>query len=199
MPLLIILPLLVLALVALWAVLLPFSLWMRYRTGRARRRAQGWVIRGNAWLLLVSLAVFAFFTAISAFWLPHALRDAGLGVLAGLLLGLASLRLTRFEPDADGFFYTPNRWLVLTLTVVIAARLVAGAWMAWRRVFGDGEAVPAEAWLQAGSLVGVAALLLGYYLAYTWGLRGRVLRGGSGRGSGFSRDALARGGGKHRG
>ena len=176
MPLLLILPLLFLALVALWAVMLPFSLWMRYRTGRARRRAQGWVIRGNAWLLLVSLAVFALFTAISAIWLPHALRDAGIGVLAGLLLGLASLRLTRFEPDSEGFFYTPNRWLVLGLTIAIAARLVAGVWMGWQRVFGDAQAAPADAWLQAGSLVGVAALLLAYYVAYTWGLRARVLR-----------------------
>ena len=178
MPLLLIIPLLLLALVALWAVLLPFSLWMRYRTGRARRRAQGWVIRGNAWLLLASLFVFAFFTAISAFWLPHALRDAGIGVLAGGLLAIASLRLTRFETDAGGFFYTPNRWLVLALTIAVAARLVAGVWMAWRRVFGDAQAGAAEAWLQAGSLVGVAALLLGYYLAYTWGLRARVLRAG---------------------
>jgi Protein of unknown function (DUF1453) len=177
MPLLLIIPLLLLALVALWAVLLPFSLWMRYRTGRARRRAQGWVIRGNAWLLLASLGVFAGFTAFSALWLPHALRDGAIGVLAGLLLGIASLRLTRFEPDAGGFYYTPNRWLVLALTIAVAARLVASLWMGWRRVFGEAEAVAADAWLQAGSLVGVAALLLGYYLAYTWGLRARVLRG----------------------
>jgi hypothetical protein len=42
----------------LWLVLLPLSLLARYRSGRARGRARGWVVRGNAWLLLVSLPVF---------------------------------------------------------------------------------------------------------------------------------------------
>src|SRR5436190_2360322 len=55
MPLLLFLPLALLALVALWLLLLPISLWTRYASGRARRRAQGWVIRGNAWLLACSV------------------------------------------------------------------------------------------------------------------------------------------------
>jgi hypothetical protein len=48
MPLLLLIPLLVLGLLALWLVLLPLSLLARYRSGRARRRARGWVVRGNA-------------------------------------------------------------------------------------------------------------------------------------------------------
>jgi hypothetical protein len=42
----------------LWLVLLPLSLLAGYRFGRARGRARGRVVRGNAWLLLVSLPVF---------------------------------------------------------------------------------------------------------------------------------------------
>jgi len=47
MPLLL-LPLLVVALVLLWLLLMPFALWQRYRTGRSRRRAVRWVVTLNA-------------------------------------------------------------------------------------------------------------------------------------------------------
>ena len=175
MPLLLLIPLLVLAVLALWAVLLPFSLWARYRTGKARRRAVAWIVGGNAWLLLISVAVFLAGAGIAGIWLPHAARDAGVGLLVGILLALASLGITRFEHVGGEVWYTPNRWLVLGLTVVVAARLVAGFWLAWQRAFGSAEAHVAAIW-QAGGLLAVGGLLLGYYLAYTWGLRVKVRR-----------------------
>jgi uncharacterized membrane protein len=48
-----------LLLLALWLLLLPVLLWARYRNGRARRRAHGWVIRVNAWLLAASVPMLA--------------------------------------------------------------------------------------------------------------------------------------------
>jgi hypothetical protein len=175
MPLLLLLPLLVLAVLALWAVLLPFSLWARYRTGKARRRAVAWVVGGNAWLLLLSCGLFLAGAAISQLWLAHPLRDAGLGLLAGGALAVASLRLTRFERTGAELWYTPNRWLVLALTVLIALRLVAGFVVAWRRAFGD-AAIGGHALWDTGGLMAVAGLLLGYWLVYTWGVRGRLRR-----------------------
>lgn len=141
MPLLLLLPLLVLALLVLWVVLLPFVLWARYRNGKARRRAVGWVIRVNAWLLL------------------------------GVLLGIASLWLTRFKPDTRGFHYTPNRCVVLTLTVLVAVRIVAGLVIGWHNLGAEHTAVAVL--LDAGSLLAIAGVFLGYALAYTWGLRGQ--------------------------
>jgi hypothetical protein len=175
MPALLLIPLGLLLIVALWAVLLPFSLWARYRSGRARRRVQGWVVRANAWLLALSVAMFLASAAFAALWVGHALRDAALGLALGTVVGIASLWLTRFEPDATGYHYTPNRWLVLGLTLLVAARIVVGVWLAWRRVAG-GAAEPVAAWLQAGGWLGVGGVLLGYYLAYTWGLRARLPR-----------------------
>jgi hypothetical protein len=169
MPVLLLIPLLVLVVVALWALLLPVSLWARYRAGRARRRAQGWVIRANAWLLGVSCALYLLSAWIASNWVGHALRDAALGGLAGIGVGIVGLWLTRFEHDDAGFHFTPNRWLVLALTMLVAARIAAGLWLAWRS-----SGAPTTAWLQAGSLFGVGGLLLGYYLAYTWGLRARL-------------------------
>ena len=172
MPVLLLVPLIVLVVVALWALLLPVSLWARYRTGRARRRAQGWVIRANAWLLVASCALYLLSAWIASHWAAPALRDAAVGGLAGIGIGIVGLWLTRFERDDTGYFFTPNRWLVLALTVLVAARIVVGLWFVLHPV----AAMPGDAWLQAGSLFGVGGVLLGYYLAYTWGLRARLPR-----------------------
>jgi hypothetical protein len=178
MPLLLLLPLLLLAVATLWALLLPVSLWLRYRNGRARRRAQGWGIRLNAWLLLASTVGFLLTAAIAAHWREDALRDGGLGLLAGVAVGIVGLWLTRFERDAEGFHYTPNRWLVLALTVAVAARLVLGLVATWNATFGTAT-VPGGAW-HAGGLWALAGLLLGYWLATTWGLRARLPGGVAG-------------------
>jgi len=168
MPLLLLLPLLVVALVALWALLLPIALLQRYRLGKARRRAVGWMVRLNAWLLLVSVAVFLLSAWLIGYWVDAALLHAGAGLGAGVLVGLAGVALTRFEREPRGLYYTPNRWLVLGLTLVVAARIAFGIWRAWQlwRVDAHAEWVS-----QQGGLLAVGGLLLGYYLAYGWGLR----------------------------
>lgn len=79
MPLLL-LPLLLLALVVAWFVLLPLSLRQRYRAGRARRRAQGWVLRINAWVLLLSLPGFLAAAWLGTAWSADAPRDAVAGL-----------------------------------------------------------------------------------------------------------------------
>jgi hypothetical protein len=174
MPLLLI-PLFVLALFALWLVLLPLSLWARYRSGRARRRAQGWVVRGNSWLLAASLPVFVASSWVTTRWVPDALRDALIGLLAGMLLGIISLWLTRFEREGNTLWYTPNRWLMLALTIVVAARILAGLWVGWRHLASDAPNA-ITAWLDAGAWAAIGGLFLGYGVAYLWGLRARLPR-----------------------
>jgi len=174
MPLLLI-PLLVLALFALWLVLLPLSLWVRYRNGRARRRAQGWMVRGNAWLLAASLPVFVASSWVTTRWVPGALRDALIGLLAGMLLGIISLWITRFERDGNTLWYTPNRWLMLALTIMVALRILAGLWMSWRHLASHASNAM-TAWMDAGAWAAIGGLFLGYGVAYLWGLRARLPR-----------------------
>jgi hypothetical protein len=175
MPLLLLIPLVVLALVTLWLLLLPISLWARYASGRARRRAQHWVIRGNAWLLALSVPVLLLSAWLASHWMHAALRDALLGLLLGVLVGIASLWLTRFERDDKGLIYTPNRWLVLGMTTLVALRIAGGLWIAWRHATGGAVDALAD-WIEAGAWTGVAGVFLGYALAYTWGLRARLSR-----------------------
>lgn len=176
MPLLL-LPLLLIGFALLWALLLPLALWQRYRRGRARRRARAWAVRVNAWLLLVSAALFVATAWLAGHWVDAALAHAALGLALGVVIGTVGLWLTRFEidpGDPGGLFYTPNRWLVLALTGLVALRIGYGllhGWQWWRG--GADHAV----WLaQQGSLLAVGGLLLGHYLAYGWGLRRRLSR-----------------------
>lgn len=169
MPLLL-LPLLVAGLFALWVLLLPLSILQRYRHGRARRRVQPWAVRVNAWLLLLSTVAFLAVALALGHWVDQALRDAAIGLAIGVAVGLLGLRLDRFESTSDGMFRTPNRWLVLGLSLLLAARIAMGFWLAW----GDGVQAGATAWLTRGGLLGVGGVLLGYGLATSWGLRDRV-------------------------
>ena len=47
MPLLLV-PLLILLLLLAWLLLLPLSLWQRYRFGKMRRRALPWLVKQNS-------------------------------------------------------------------------------------------------------------------------------------------------------
>ncbi len=169
MPLLL-LPLALLALLLLWLLLLPVGLVMRYRSGRARQRALGWVLTANAWLLLGSAVVFLASAWASSFWVPQALSWAALGLLAGMPMGVVGVWRTRFETSPAGFHYTPDRWLVLMLTGVVALRIGIALWQGMARLRGSGAA---DWFVDAGSLFGVGGLLLGYHLTYAWGLRRR--------------------------
>lgn len=174
---LLLIPFVVLLLAALALLLWPIGLWQRYRLGRARRRAYGWLVVFNAVALLVSTLLFLVGAAIAGAWIDAALWNAWLGLLAGVLVGLVGLWLTRFEDGSDAFHYTANAWLVLALTLVVALRVALGAWQAWHRWW---EGVPAPVpwpWLAGhASLLAMAGLLLGYHAAYALGLWQRMRR-----------------------
>ena len=177
MPLLLLLPLLPLVFAVAWLLLLPLVLRQRYRQGHARRRAYRWLLRVNAWGFLLSVAGFMATAWLATSWSPPALQDAALGAAVGVLLGLAGVALTRFEWRPDGLHYTPNRWMALLLTLLVAARIVAGLWWSWERLAGGTHAAtPLAHALQAGGVWAVGGMLLGYAATYAWGVHLRHRR-----------------------
>ena len=102
------------------------------------------------------------------------------GLAAGAVLGLIGLWLTKWEPSLDHLHYTPNRLLVLALTLTITARILYGFWRSlesWR------AGLSGESWFVAAGIAGsmaAGATVLGYYLIYWLGVR-RRLRGHSRR------------------
>jgi hypothetical protein len=155
------------------ALAVPFSLVQRYRLGTARRRARGWVAAINFLLMLVSCAVFLGSTALTNFWVPHAFSYSLRGLLVGALVGLLGLGLTKWEAAPRVLHYTPNRLLVLLLTLAVSVRILYGLvrmWEAW----GARHETP---WLAASGIagsLGVGAAVLGYYLVYSAGVTLRL-------------------------
>lgn len=172
MPLLIV-PLAILLALFIALLLTPFSLWARYRSGRARRRLQPWVVRANSWMLLVSTGLFLAGAALVGLWLDGALDHAALGLLAGLPLGALGIATARFETTSKGVHVTANRWLVLLLTLLVALRLGWGLWRLFSAWQQDGQ-LQASAWADQANLFALGGLLLGYYLVWGWGLRRRL-------------------------
>ncbi|HXG53772.1 MAG TPA: hypothetical protein VNJ03_00185 [Vicinamibacterales bacterium] len=171
-PLLIVPVLVVLALIAL----IPVSLVQRYRMGTSRQRARGWLIAINVAGVGVSVLLFLAGAAVTSIWIPNALTYTAAGIAVGCVLGIAGLWLTRWEPSIGSLHYTPNRWLVLAITLVVTARLAYGfwrGWHTWRAGVDDG------AWFAAagvGGSMAAAAVVLGYYLVFWMGVRRRFRR-----------------------
>ena len=166
--------LIVLLLIPLGIALTPLLLVQRYRVGTSRQRARGWLITINVAGLALSALLFLVTAAITNVWVPQAFVYALGGFAAGLGLGVLGLAATRWEMGADAVHYTPNRWLVLAIMVVVSSRLVYGLWRAWQAWrFTDDD----TGWLAAAGVAGslaAGAVVLGYYLAYWLGVRRRL-------------------------
>jgi hypothetical protein len=174
-PLLIVPVLVVLAVLAVIA-LIPFAIAQRYRVGTSRQRARGWLATLNLAGLLLSCIFLLVGAALTTIWVPGALTYTAAGLAIGALLGIVGLWLTRWEPSAGALHYTPNRWLVLGLMLVIAARLLYGLWRLWHSWRADLEG---DSWFVVAGVAGsmaAGAVVLGYYLTYWIGVRRRHRR-----------------------
>ena len=172
MPLLILLPLVVVAIIAL----VPISIVQRYRLGTSRQRARGWLAVVNLTGLALSAVAFLIGAAFTDLWVPHSLRYSVEGLGIGIALGVIGLWLTRWEHGRDALHYTPNRLLVLAVTLVVTARIAYGFWRAlhaWHTGMAD------ETWWGVSGIAGsmaAGAIVLGYYLAYWAGVRRKYRR-----------------------
>jgi hypothetical protein len=171
-------PLLIPLVIALFVIFvifaLPLSLVQRYRVGTARRLGRKWVVTLNLVMLFLSAGIFLWAAAVTGLWVPDAFKYSLLGFMGGGLLGLFGLTLTEWEETPRGLHYTPNRWLILVLTLAVTARLLYGLWRIWHawRVSG-----PDTSWLAGAGVAGslaVGAIVLGYYLTYSAGVRWRL-------------------------
>lgn len=161
---------------ALVVLSVPLAIVQRYRLGKARRLARGWVAAVNLFGIATSALVLLMIAAVSSAWVPNAIPYSLGGLLAGCVLGLAGLAVTRWEATPRSLHYTPNRWLVLSITLIVLSRMLYGIWRGWHawQSTPDGSSWLAEAGA-AGSMA-AAAIVIGYYLIYWVGLRRRIRR-----------------------
>jgi hypothetical protein len=153
-------------------LLIPVSLALRYRAGKARRPARGWVARFNIAGLLVSCVMYAITAGIVSFWTPGTLTYALAGLLTGALLGGAGLALTRWEPTGDTLYFTPNAAIVLIVTLIVAIRIAYAAWRVWHAWEVGSHAMGVAEGVRES--LAVTGTVLGYYLTYWAGVLRRI-------------------------
>jgi hypothetical protein len=171
-PLLLLGVFIVLALIAL----IPFSLIQRFRMGTVRRRAIRWMIGLNTAGTFISSVFFLVSAAITTRWFPGTLTYTVVGLAMGCVAGALGLALTRWEFGAGRLYYTPNRWLVLAITLVVAARVFYGfyrSYQAWQATLDRMTWVAASG---VATSMSAGAIVLGYYLVYWMGVRRRLRR-----------------------
>jgi len=171
-------PLIALAILIVLAFIavIPFSIIQRFRMGTARRQARRWVATLNLFAIAFSVTLFLLGALITSQWIPEALTYTLAGLAGGCVLGLLGTALTRWEYTGGRVQYTPNRWLVLTVTLLVTARVLYGFWRTWEAWRAS---VESAAWVAASGVAGsmsAGAVVLGYYFIFWAGVRGRVRR-----------------------
>jgi hypothetical protein len=164
----------VLLLPLLFVVLIPVALVQRIRRGTMRRQARGWAVALNMVAVMLSTALFLVGALIASVWAPDVLPYSLAGLTAGAVLGFLGFALTRWETVRGVVHYTPNRWLVLVVTLVVAVRLTYGFWRTWAAWRAGAEQMAAVAASGVAPSMAAAAVVLGYYLTYWMAVRHRL-------------------------
>jgi hypothetical protein len=148
-------------------VLVPLLAWRIYKRVRRNIGRQ----RSRLWRHWAGTVLCPLLLAVLALGAMHSLpaEEALLGGIAGgLALGFYGLRLTRFEHEGNQFFYTPNPYLGVGLSLLLVGRI------AWRMVElyeTQGHLTPASGDVARSPLtLLMVGLVFGYYAAYSLGL-----------------------------
>ena len=169
-------PLVLLGAIFLAVLFIPVSLVLRYRAGRTRREARPWIASLNIAALVLSVVLWLTTVALTSFWVSGVSGYALSGLAIGGGLGIAGLALTRWESASGRLHFTPNAWIVLFITVVVAARIAYGSWRTWH-AWETGFDHTSSTVLDGirGSLA-AAGIVLGYYLTFWLGVLRRTRR-----------------------
>ena len=170
MPLLILL----LLLPVVFILLTPLMLVQRYRVGAARKQARPWLATFGLVMMAGSTIFYLAGAGVTAFWVQDAFLGALAGVAAGIVLGIAGLVVTKWEATPRSLHYTPNRWLVLFVTLIVSARLLYGLYRSWLAARAGIEGTAVITAFGIPESLGAGGAVIGYYLAYSAGLRWRI-------------------------
>ncbi len=143
----------------------PLMAWRFYVRSR-RLIGRQRLGKARPWIQLLIFTVFlGLFSHVN---LGHALNLALLygGALFGIALAWHGLKLTDFEANEEGLFYTPHTWIGLGLS---AAFLLAVVYRISMFMFTD--AAPSLAHFgHTPAMVAVFGTFAGYYMTYAIGL-----------------------------
>jgi hypothetical protein len=142
-------------------LLTPLTLVQRYRVGTARRQARPWLATFGLVMMVGSTIFFLAGAAITSFWVQDAFLGALAGIGIGVGLGTVGVLVLRWEATPGSLHYTPNKWLVLSVILIVSVRLLYGLY---------------QSQLATAESVAAGGVVIGYYLGFSAALRWRIKR-----------------------
>ena len=122
--------------------------------------------------LTVRIGIFALISVLVVGVSVHnaqVLMGIASGLLAGMGLAWLGLRLTRFESNDAGHFYTPNRYFGLALSLLMVGRVVYRFTQMSGSSWSSAQSPPAQL-VQSPLTMCILGLLAGYYIVYSLGV-----------------------------
>lgn len=107
---------------------------------------------------------------------PNSLTYSIEGILTGVVLGMLGVLLTKWEATPRSLHYTPNRWLVLALTLLVSGRVLFGFYRSAMALDAGLSGTSAIASFGIPQSLAAGGVVVGYYLAFNAGLRWRIRR-----------------------
>lgn len=148
--------------------LIGWGLYRRFKTtfGRQKVTPRRMIVR------MVMLTAICVLLAVTAHPGPGAIAAAVAGGVAGVVLAVVGLGLTKFEVTAEGAFYVPNGWIGLAVTALFLGRLATRLVEMPGRMAAvqAGTAPPPDTFQRSPATLGLFFLLAGYYVAFYGGV-----------------------------
>lgn len=146
---------------------IPLVLWriyarVRRQIGRQRSRA------GRHWFAVLFFPLVVLLLTLAALVNPIAEAALWGGLAGGVALAAWGLRLTRFERTAEGFFYTPNAYLGVGLSMLLVGRILYR--MEQMYLVSGGAPASNPSFARSPLTLVIFGLVAGYYIAYAAGL-----------------------------
>jgi hypothetical protein len=148
-------------------IMLPILVWSFYR--RIKRNITRQRLRFPR--VILSLVIFsALVLVFTAQAMPHPKLLAGIfcGLATGIPLAFLGLKLTRFELLESNQYYTPNLYLGMSLSLLLAGRIVYRILVLSADMPSIGN--PPPQFMQSALTLYLFCLTAGYYLTYYSGV-----------------------------
>ncbi len=146
------------------ALLVGWRMYARIRRMVGRQRLS----KVRPWITVSVFPLLVVVLLLTSLAHPAGALPLGVGVVAGLCLGLWGLRLTAFEATPAGLFYTPNAHLGIALSLLLIVRIAYRFVQAQAGVGAPGGA-PTE-FVRSPLTLLIFGTLAGYYVSYAIGL-----------------------------
>ncbi|HEU4627526.1 MAG TPA: hypothetical protein VFS52_22415 [Steroidobacteraceae bacterium] len=152
---------------ALLVPLIGYRVYRRFRTNFGRQPVQ----TKRMVLRIVLLSAIATALLVLSLSQVQLLGAAAIGLALGAIVGVVGLRLTAFEHTPEGSFYTPNRYIGVTVTTILVARLVYRFFVVMPALQTPAVAGnPYAGYQQSPLTLAILMVMIGYYVCYFAGI-----------------------------